>query len=271
MLRAMFSATRLLGGLMGNGLGRTARTAFGGGGMLGTAAKVAGVAAAGGVAYGAYRHYQAGGFGQGGPGLFGGDRAAGPGGGAAPGGFAGAGAAAGGMPPGASPPAFTNAAGAGFGGGGGGGGSAAGFGTGVPAPPQQQAAATPQAPQSQPTSAEEEQAMLLVRAMIAAANVDGVIDAAERQRILQGAANAGFGPDEKQALERELAAPHPPNVLLGQVRSPELAAQFYLVTLLATDMDSDVEKTYVRALPVVLSMPETKVAEIHQQLGVPRI
>ncbi|MEQ9324077.1 MAG: hypothetical protein RIF41_33240, partial [Polyangiaceae bacterium] len=68
----MFSATRLLGGLVSHGFGRTARNALGGGGMMGTAAKVAGVAAVGGAAYAAYRHYQAGGFGRGGPGLFGG-------------------------------------------------------------------------------------------------------------------------------------------------------------------------------------------------------
>ena len=65
----MFSATRLLGGLVSHGFGRTARRALGGGSMMGTAAKVAGVAAVGGVAYAAYRHYQAGGFGRGGPGL----------------------------------------------------------------------------------------------------------------------------------------------------------------------------------------------------------
>ena len=54
----MFSATRLLGGLVSHGFGRTARNALGGGGMMGTAAKVAGVAAVGGAAYAAYRQWR---------------------------------------------------------------------------------------------------------------------------------------------------------------------------------------------------------------------
>jgi uncharacterized membrane protein YebE (DUF533 family) len=107
--------------------------------------------------------------------------------------------------------------------------------------------------------------------MIAAANIDGQIDSAERDRILKGAASAGFGPEEQQALETELANPHAPNVLLGQVRRPDLAAQFYLVTLLATDLDSDPERTYVKALPLILQLPPAKVGEIHQQLGVPPV
>ncbi|MCA9620051.1 MAG: tellurite resistance TerB family protein [Myxococcales bacterium] len=252
----MFSATRLLGGLLNQGLGRSTPSL--GGGLLGTAAKVAGVAAVGGAAYAAYRHYQAGGFGRGGPGLFGGAPEA-PG--AASGaGFAGATTAGGG-------PGWTDAAGAGFGGNAGGWASQPSAPAAAPAPaPTGRSAAPP----AQPTSAEEEEALLLVRAMIAAAQIDGQIDAAEQQRIVEGAAHAGFGPAEQQALQRELASPQPPNVLLGQVRGPDLGAQFYLVTLLAVDLDNDAEKTYVRALPLVLQLPPEKVAEIHQQLGVPR-
>jgi uncharacterized membrane protein YebE (DUF533 family) len=108
---------------------------------------------------------------------------------------------------------------------------------------------------------------LLVRAMIAAAHIDGRIDETEHQRILASAQRAGFGPSEHEALARELAAPHPPNLLLGQVRDPEMAAQFYLVTLLAIDRDNDAEQSYVRALPLVLQIPPQRVAEIHAQLG----
>jgi uncharacterized membrane protein YebE (DUF533 family) len=294
MMPRVFSATKLLGGLidtgglLGGGPPAAAQASAGGSSVpWGTVAAVAGVAAVGGVAYGAYRHYKAGGFGQGGPGLFGGTpeaaqpppQAAGFGagtaaaagfGGGAPGGFG----AQPLQPQGFSPPAFTTAEGAGFGGG------AARAHAAAPAPPAApMAPAAPAAPMAPAAPAavghdgsfgpEEQQALLLVRVMIAAANVDGRIDDGERQRILQGAERAGFGAGERAALERELAQPQAPNVLLGQVRDPEMAAQCYLVTLLAVDRDSEVERTYLRALPLVLQLPGEKVAQIHAQLGAP--
>ena len=46
-----------------------------------------------------------------------------------------------------------------------------------------------------------------------------------------------------------------------------MASQFYLVTLLAVKLDSEVEQTYTRALPLILRIPQARVAEIHRQLG----
>ena len=274
-MRPMFDATRLLGGLIETGLGRSGSVAQqpapaqSGGIGWGTVAAVGGAAAAGGLAYAAYRHYKGGGPGQAGPGPVG---ATPPGGGFAggAGGFAGGaggfGGGAGGFgggaggpggPGGYSPPAFTTAEGAGF-------GAAAGS---PPVPAATSASAQAPAQPDVAASAAQEQALLLVRAMIAAAHIDGRIDETEQQRILASAQRAGFGPGEQQALARELATPQPPNQLLGQVRDPEMAAQFYLVTLLAIDRDNDAERSYVRALPLVLQIPAQRVAEIHGQLG----
>lgn len=109
--------------------------------------------------------------------------------------------------------------------------------------------------------------MLLVRAMIAAAYVDGNLDAQERNNIMKAASNAGMGDAEQRALEHELANPKRPNVLLGQVQNPELAKQVYLVTLLAIDRDSPVEQAYVAGLPIYLGLTPADVGAIHQQLG----
>ena len=49
--------------------------------------------------------------------------------------------------------------------------------------------------------------MLLIRAMIAAANADGEITPDERQMITGKLDQAGAGPDERAVLERELAEP----------------------------------------------------------------
>ncbi len=259
----MFSATKMLGAVMERGLG--------GGGMLGTAAKVAGVAAVGGVAYGAYRHYKAGGFGQGGPGLFGG-------GSAAPLGqpplsppsanpFAGAaGGDAGGNPFGGAMPTAQAAGAHPFAGGAPPGGNPwAAASAPQPAGAPSTAASAPGP--GAPTAGEEEQALLLVRAMIAAAYVDGRLDETERANIVQAAESAGLGPSERQALEHELSHPWRPNVLFGSVEDVALLRQIYLVTLLAIDRDSPVEQAYVAGLPLFLGLSPTDVATIHQELG----
>jgi uncharacterized membrane protein YebE (DUF533 family) len=127
---------------------------------------------------------------------------------------------------------------------------------------------SPGAPPAEPRhEAQEAEALLLVRAMIAAAAIDGQIDPTERQAIVAAAGRAGLQGAELAALERELASPHRPAALLGQVNSPELAKQFYLVTLLAIDVDAPSEHAYVAGLPGMLGLSAESVQAIHQQLG----
>lgn len=114
----------------------------------------------------------------------------------------------------------------------------------------------------------ERQALLLVRAMVAAANVDGAIDAEERRRVVERVAAAGLGAAERAALEQELAAPQPPYVLLREVGTRELAEQFYVVSLLGIACDTDAERAYLRGLPYVLGMRPEDVARLHARLGV---
>ena len=253
----MFSATKLLGGVMENGLS--------GGGLLGTAAKVAGVAAVGGVAYGAYRHYKAGGFGgsatgPNAPAPFG---SPGPGAPTGVGGnpFAGAhNASQSGNPFGGGTPQIQTQTGNPFGDG----QSSTGSNPWAQTTNPQANAASQAAP---PSPDEESLALLLVRAMIAAAYVDGGLDPAERGRIVAGAENAGMGPNERQALERELGAPRVPCRLFGDVTDPSVAKQIYLVTLLAIDRDTPAERAYVAGLPFFLGLSPADVAAIEQQLG----
>lgn len=105
--------------------------------------------------------------------------------------------------------------------------------------------------------------------MVAAANVDGQIDPAERAGILQRVAAAGLGQAEQQALTRELDAPQAPYALLSQIRSREMAEQFYLVSLVAITADSEAERSYLRGLPAMLGLRPEDVARLHGQLGLP--
>lgn len=145
------------------------------------------------------------------------------------------------------------------------------------APPAQswgaQPAAPPAAPaQTSPTSEasspEQASSLLLLRAMIAAIHADGVADATERARIVGELAELGLSPEDRAALEQEIDHPKPIALLASEVQSPELAEQFYTVSLLAIDVDHEAERAHLRMLPALLRLSPEAVAQVHQRLGV---
>lgn len=104
----------------------------------------------------------------------------------------------------------------------------------------------------------EDKALLLLRAMITAANADGQITSDERSRILSQAEDA----DDRRTLERELAAPRPLEELLGQVRDRETAEEFYLSSRMAVDADTGANRAYLDRLRARLGLAERDAAEI---------
>ncbi len=135
-----------------------------------------------------------------------------------------------------------------------------------PPPPPGPPPAPPEAPGSarQPG---QDQAILLIRAMIAAANADGQIDADERHAILGKLQEAGLGEEERRFLAAELA--HPPSLesLLARIDSPELAEQVYAASLLAVEVDTKAEKSYLSYLQARLGLSDPKVEEIERSLS----
>ena len=79
----------------------------------------------------------------------------------------------------------------------------------------------------------ENSAILLIRAMIAAANADGQIDKEERHRITQKLEEGGIDSDDRAFVERELRAPQSLDTLVQQVHGQEEAAHVYAASLLA--------------------------------------
>jgi len=133
-----------------------------------------------------------------------------------------------------------------------------------PPPPGASPAGPPPAPRST-----ADQAVLLIRAMIAAASADGAVDVEERRRVLARVTSAGLGQAEREFLERELDAPRPLAEVLGGVTSTELAEQVYVVSLLAVDIDTEPERAYLRELALRLALDDAAVSRLHRMLGVP--
>lgn len=120
----------------------------------------------------------------------------------------------------------------------------------------------PAAPQAEAGELDDRRALLLVRAMVAAANADGELDDKERQQILGKLEEAGARPEDRAAVEREMSAPVALDTLLREVDIPETAEQFYLASGLAIRADSDAEKSYMRYLADRLKIDPKRVDEL---------
>lgn len=110
--------------------------------------------------------------------------------------------------------------------------------------------------------ASQEQALRLVRAMIAAASSDGVVDEAERATIIGNLKAAGLEAEAAQFIEGEFANPADIGTLAAGISGQEEAAQVYAAARLAIDPDTDDEQAFLSALAAELSLDTSLVAHI---------
>jgi uncharacterized membrane protein YebE (DUF533 family) len=114
----------------------------------------------------------------------------------------------------------------------------------------------------EPEAASNDTAILLIRAMIAAAASDGLVDATERHAIVGGLKEAGFDPEGNAWLEHEMANPASLADLAAAVPSPEIAAQVYTAARLAIEPDTQAEVDFLANLGASLNLDPRLVAEI---------
>jgi uncharacterized membrane protein YebE (DUF533 family) len=119
------------------------------------------------------------------------------------------------------------------------------------------------APEPEPAELDDAHAMLLIRAMIAAANADGQITPDERQRIAGKLEQAGAGPDERAVLERELESPRSADQIVREVKDQETAVQVYLASRLAMNPDTAAERAYLDFLAARLNIPADRLSQLN--------
>jgi len=120
-------------------------------------------------------------------------------------------------------------------------------------------------PGAAPAAGGEPFELSLIRAMIGAARADGHIDAAERSRIFEQVEKAGLDAEAKAFVFDTLDAPIGVSEVAAAARTPEQAAEIYLVSCLAVDPDEAVERAYLQALAHRLKLPEGLVAHLNRQ------
>lgn len=119
-------------------------------------------------------------------------------------------------------------------------------------------AATPAVPKA----AINEHALVLVRAMIAAAMSDGVLDAAERQAIVGRLSALGISAEEQTFLDAEMARPWSPAQFAAATPVPEQRAEIYLASSLAIEADTEAERAYLNYLAATLGLDAQLVAHL---------
>lgn len=119
------------------------------------------------------------------------------------------------------------------------------------------------APEPEAAELDDAHAMLLIRAMIAAANADGQITPDERQRITSKLEQAGAGPDERAVLERELDNPRSADQIVREVKDQETAVQVYLASRLAMNPDTAAERAYLDFLAARLNIPADRLSQLN--------
>jgi uncharacterized membrane protein YebE (DUF533 family) len=110
------------------------------------------------------------------------------------------------------------------------------------------------------------EAVILIQAMIAAANADGVIDQAERDNILKRLKAVDLSPEEHAFVVQELLSPADLETIVGNVNRPELARQVYTVSLMAIEVDTEKERQYMNTLASRLGLDESTVEQIRRSL-----
>jgi len=113
-----------------------------------------------------------------------------------------------------------------------------------------------------------DQAALIIRAMINAAKSDGSIDQTEQNNII---AKLGDVTQEEIAfVKKEFSAPLDVEAFTRTVPS-NMAEQIYTVSLMAIDLDKNTEAQYLANLAKGLNIPTHTANQIHEKLGVPKI
>jgi len=121
----------------------------------------------------------------------------------------------------------------------------------------------------EPEPAQEDQAKILIQAMVNAAKSDGSIDTEEQNKIV---ANLGdeVSDEERAFVISEMQSPLDTDAFIRSIpRGAEM--QVYMMSLLGINLDSREEAVYLDTLRKGIGMTEEQSNAIHQKLGVPTI
>ncbi len=140
------------------------------------------------------------------------------------------------------------------------------------AQPLTQKLPSPSLPQSteQAPPIDSEQ-LLLLRAMVAAAHADGVLDPSERSTIVELLERGTLSADERTFIAQELSNPCPIEALIAQAGSDDVRARVFAAAALAIIIDTDAERRFMEKLGTGLGLSEEQKAAILGELDAVKV
>ena len=117
------------------------------------------------------------------------------------------------------------------------------------------------------TPTQEEQAKVLLKAMINAAKADGQIDKEEQAKIVERIGEVSQ--EELEFVKSEMSAPLDIDGIIESAKGIE--GEVYLSSLMTIKLDTKEEVVYLDKLAKGLKLSEEAVDAFHEKLGVPKL
>lgn len=114
-------------------------------------------------------------------------------------------------------------------------------------------------------------ALVLVRAMIAAARADGHIDESERANIMEKIHAVDLGDEAEAFIRNELANPVDLDDLVAAARTEEQKVELYTATRLTIDPDTRAERGYLDLLAGRLGLPDALLDHIDATVSAAKV
>lgn len=112
-------------------------------------------------------------------------------------------------------------------------------------------------------AAQEDLALRLLQAMVAATKADGHVTSAERARIMGQLPNLGLGDDAAALIAAEIDAPFDVGRIAALAHTEEGRIEVYAASLLVIDPEAPAEKGYLAMLAARLNLDPGLVAHLH--------
>jgi uncharacterized membrane protein YebE (DUF533 family) len=117
-----------------------------------------------------------------------------------------------------------------------------------------------------PAAQVEEHSQAILKALVAAAKADGHVDDRERALIEGEFTKLDSDQQLQQWLHAELSKPLDPAEVARAARTPEMAAEMYIASVMLVDEESFMEKSYLDELARQLKLEPGLKAELEKQV-----
>lgn len=113
-----------------------------------------------------------------------------------------------------------------------------------------------------------DQALLVIQAMVNAAKSDGHVDEAEQQKIVGKLGDVT--PEELEFVKQALAEPLDTQGFIDSIPAG-MGQDLYVVSLMAIDLDTNQEAQYLDQLAKGIGLEPEACNQIHEQMGIPKL